>query len=89
MQALAGIIREALIVAAVLCFPVLIVATAVGTIVAVVQAATQVQEQTLTLLPKIAAVGLMVAMCGGFALHLCASLFAHAISAVPAIVRGS
>ncbi len=89
MEALAGIIREALIVAAVLCFPVLLVATAVGTAIAVLQAATQVQEQTLTLLPKIAAVGAMVALCGGFALQLCASLFSQAISLIPAIVRGS
>ncbi len=50
MEALAGVMRETLIVAAVLCFPVLVVATAVGTLVAVLQAATQIQEQTLTLL---------------------------------------
>ncbi len=66
----------------------LVVATVVGTAIAVLQAATQVQEQTLTLLPKMAAVGLMVAFFGGFALHLCASLFTQAIAGVPQIVRG-
>jgi flagellar biosynthetic protein FliQ len=88
MEALAGIIREALIVTAVLCFPVLLVATGVGTAVAIVQAATQVQEQTLTLLPKMLAVGATVALCGSFALGLCASLFREAIRQLPAIVRG-
>ncbi len=88
MEALAGIIREALIVAAVLCFPVLALATAVGTAVAIVQAATQVQEQTLTLLPKMLAVVTMVALFGSFALGLCASLFREAILMLPQIVRG-
>ncbi len=89
MDALSGILRESLIVAATLCFPVLIVATVVGTFVAVLQAATQVQEQTLTLLPKMIAVGAMIALFGGFALGLCADLFDHAIRALPAIVRGA
>ncbi len=87
MDALAGIIREALIVAAVLCFPVLVVATGVGTAVAVVQAATQVQEQTLTLLPKMLAVGAMIAFFGAFGLGLCASLFTEAVRQLPQIVR--
>ncbi len=88
MDVLAGIVREALIVAAVLCFPVVVVATCVGTLVAVLQAATQVQEQTLTLLPKMLAVGAMVAAFGWFGLGLCARLFTNAIAAVPAIVHG-
>ncbi len=88
MDALAGIIREALIVTAVLCFPVLIVATGVGTAVAVLQAATQVQEQTLTLLPKMFAVGAMVTLFGAFGLGLCASLFTDAVRDLPLIVRG-
>lgn len=89
MHVLAAIIREALIVTGVLCFPVLVVATAVGTAVAVVQAATQVQEQTLTLLPKMLAVGAMVALFGSFGLGLCATLFTETIRQVPQIVRAA
>jgi flagellar biosynthetic protein FliQ len=89
MDVLAGVIREALIVAAILCFPVLVVATTVGTIVAVLQAATQVQEQTLTLLPKMLAIGAMAALFGNFALESCAGLFREAVRQIPAIVRGS
>ena len=87
MESLAGLIREALIVAAILCFPVLVVATVAGTIVAVLQAATQVQEQTLTLLPKMLAVATMLALFGSFGLGLCASLFSEAVREVPHIVR--
>lgn len=88
MDALESIVREALLLAALLCFPVLIVATTVGTLVAVLQAATQVQEQTLTLLPKMLAVGTIVALCGPFALGACSALFLDAVNRLPSIVRG-
>ena len=86
MAAFDGLLREALLVAAVLCLPVLCVATLVGTIVAVFQAATQVQEQTLSLLPKLIAVGVAVALFGGFAMHLCAALFTDVLSQLPALI---
>ena len=88
MDPFAGIVREALVVTAVLCFPILIIATIVGATVAVVQAATQVQEQTLTLLPKMLAVVTTIAIFGNFGLGLCASLLREAISLAPRIVRG-
>lgn len=86
MAAFDGLLREALLVAAMLCLPVLCVATLVGTVVAVFQAATQVQEQTLSLLPKLIAVGITVAVFGGFAMHLCATLFGDVLAQVPALV---
>lgn len=88
MDALQGVVHEALLVTAVLCFPVLAVATAVGTVVAVLQAATQVQEQTLTLLPKMAVVGALGACFGGFAFRLCGALLNDALAQLPSIVRG-
>lgn len=88
MDALSGIIRESLIVTAILCFPVLAVATLVGTAVAVLQAATQIQEQTLALLPKMLAVAATIALFGSFALELCAGLFVRSVAALPAIVGG-
>ncbi len=87
MDVLSGIVREALVLVAILCLPVLAVATVVGTCVAIAQAATQVQEQTLTLLPKVLAVGALVAFGGGFAMRLCGTLFAETVRALPQIVR--
>jgi flagellar biosynthetic protein FliQ len=84
---LGEVVREAIILSAVLCLPVLAVATAIGTAIAVLQAATQIQEQTLTLLPKLLAVGLMVALFGGFALGLCGSLLERVVRQLPQIVR--
>jgi flagellar biosynthesis protein FliQ len=88
MDALSPLVRDALLLTAVLCLPLLVLVTAIGTAVAVLQAATQVQEQTLTLLPKLVVAGLTLAVCGVFALRACAALFADAVSSLPAIVRG-
>lgn len=89
MGAFDGLLRETLAIAALLCFPVLAVATLIGTLVAVAQAATQVQEQTIALLPKMIAVAAFIAVFGGFGLQLCGALFADALSAIPALVHGS
>lgn len=88
MGAFDGLLRETMVLAAVLCIPVLAIAALVGTAIAIVQAATQVQEQTLTLLPKVLAVGLTLALLGAFGMHACAQLFNDALAAIPALVYG-
>jgi flagellar biosynthetic protein FliQ len=82
------LLREALVLTATLTLPVLVCATLVGGAVAVVQAATQVQEQTLTLLPKILTVGALLALFGRFGFGLCAQLLYDVIARVPELVRG-
>jgi flagellar biosynthetic protein FliQ len=86
MDGFEGLLREALVLAACLCLPVLGIAALVGTAVAIAQAATQVQEQTLTLLPKVIAVGVTVALFGAFGMRACEALFHHAIAAIPSLV---
>ncbi|MGH7661882.1 MAG: flagellar biosynthetic protein FliQ [Vulcanimicrobiaceae bacterium] len=88
MAAFDGLVRETFVVCAVLVLPAVIVATIVGTAVAVLQAATQVHEQTLTLLPKIVAVGALAVCFGPAAMRLCGTLFGTALAAIPALVRG-
>jgi flagellar biosynthetic protein FliQ len=83
-----GILRDALLVTAVLSLPVLVLATLVGGAVAVVQAATQVQEQTLSLLPKLLAVGAAVALFGRFGMTLLTQLFTEIVARLPLLVRG-
>jgi len=84
--ALDGLLHDALITTAAIALPMLTVAAVVGTAVAVLQAATQVQEQTLTLLPKIVAIGLTVAFFGAPALRLLGALFDRALAAFPALL---
>jgi flagellar biosynthetic protein FliQ len=89
MDALNALVRDGLVLTAVLCLPLLVLVTAIGTAVAIVQAATQVQEQSLTLLPKLLVTGGVIAAGGSFALRACAALFYDAVLALPQIVRGS
>jgi flagellar biosynthetic protein FliQ len=57
-----GGIFEILLLAA----PVLLVAMVVGLVVSIFQATTSIQEQTLTFVPKIAAIMLVLALLGGW-----------------------
>ncbi len=88
MDAFDAILRDALVVTALLTLPVLVVATLVGAVVAILQAATQVQEQTLTLLPKLLCVGAVVALFGRFGYALLAELFAEIVRGIPMLARG-
>ena len=83
MAAFDGLLHQALVVTALLCLPVLAAATLAGAAIAVLQAATQVQEQTLSLLPKLLIVGVCLALFGSFGMHLCADLFNAAIAHIP------
>jgi flagellar biosynthetic protein FliQ len=89
MSALDGPLREACLVCAVLALPAVVLATILGSAVAVLQAATQVHEQTLTLLPKLVAIGTLVALFGAFGMRLCGGLFSDAITALPLLVHGA
>jgi flagellar biosynthetic protein FliQ len=88
VDAFDGLVREALIVTAVLALPALVAGAAAGAVVAILQAATQVQEQTLTALPKLLVVGAVVAMGGRFGFGLCAQLLRDAMAHVVPLVRG-
>jgi len=86
VDALDALLREAFLTTAIVALPVLAIAAGLGTAIAVVQAATQVQEQTLTLLPKIVAVGVTAALFGPFAMQLLERLFRDALAALPALI---
>lgn len=59
-----SIFSRALIVALKLAGPMLTVSIVIGLVVAVFQAATQIQEQTLTFVPKILAIALLLFITG-------------------------
>lgn len=57
------IIREGFITAMIMCGPPLIAGTLTGLVVALFQALTQVQEMTLTFVPKFVAIFLAIVLC--------------------------
>ncbi|MGG7163951.1 flagellar biosynthesis protein FliQ [Clostridium ihumii] len=61
-----SLMRELIRVSLMIAGPMLIVATVVGLIISIFQATTQIQEQTLTFVPKIIAVALVGVLMAGF-----------------------
>jgi len=62
------IVREGVLETLILAGPILLIAMAVGLIVAILQATTSIQEQTLTFVPKIAAILVGLVLLGRFLL---------------------
>jgi flagellar biosynthetic protein FliQ len=62
--------RDAMIMVMVLGGPALLTSVVVGTLVALIQAVTQVHEQTLTFLPKLICVGAVLAATAGWTLEM-------------------
>jgi len=62
------IVREGVLETLILAGPILLIAMAVGLIIAILQATTSIQEQTLTFVPKIAAILVGLILLGRFLL---------------------
>ena len=60
---------QAILIAAKLCAPILLVTLAVGFGISLLQAVTQIQEVTLTFVPKLIAVAVVVMVAGNWMLH--------------------
>ena len=58
------ILQTAVLVTAKVSAPILLLSMAVGVIIAIFQAATSIQEQTLTFVPKLIIIGIILVMCG-------------------------
>lgn len=63
------LITSAMWTAARISAPILLTAVAVGVFMGLLQSVTQIQEQTLAFVPKFAAVGLAIALTGGWMLR--------------------
>lgn len=63
------LVSQMLMVGLKVCGPILITTLVVGVAISIVQAATQVQEMTLTFVPKIIAVGAIMAFLGPWMIH--------------------
>jgi flagellar biosynthesis protein FliQ len=78
-----GGIMEILLLSA----PVLLVAMVVGLVVSIFQATTSIQEQTLTFVPKIAAIMLVLALLGGWMFGNLAEYTRNLFAMIPEIGR--
>lgn len=67
--------------------PVLLVAMVVGLVISIFQATTSIQEQTLTFVPKIAAIMLVLALLGGWMFSSLAEYTRGLFAMIPEIGR--
>ncbi len=62
--------------------PPLIISMLVGIVIAVLQAATQIHEQTLTFVPKLLTIGIVLLLRGGAMMSALQDLFIHICSLI-------
>ena len=67
--------------------PLLLSALTVGLIVAILQAATSIQEQTLTFVPKIAVILIVLAIFGGMGFAMLGDYTAELFRRIPEMAR--
>ncbi|SEH14622.1 flagellar biosynthesis protein FliQ [Thermoleophilum album] len=79
--------QQALDVTVRLSLPLLGVALVVGLVVGVFQAATQIQEMTLVMVPKLAAIAVVVVVAGPWMLDQIVGYTAELYSEIPNLVR--
>jgi flagellar biosynthetic protein FliQ len=79
------IIGGALVIATKLAAPILLVSLAVGVFVSLVQTVTQVQEMTLTFVPKLAGVALILLLGGSWMIRELVTWVTQLWTAIPSL----
>jgi len=78
--------RQALWVMALLAAPLLLSALAVGLLVGIFQAATQINEMTLSFIPKLLVLAAALALAGPWMLQLVTGFTRRLIESIPAMI---
>ena len=81
-----GIAQQTLWVTAMAAAPLLIPALAVGILLGMVQAATSINEATLSFVPKLIVVAIMLALFGGSILYLVADFTIEMYNRIPELL---
>jgi flagellar biosynthesis protein FliQ len=81
------IVAEALLTATKIAGPVLVATLAIGLLLSIVQSATQVQESTLTFLPKLFAAALVLVLTGAWALRTLEGFTHDLFALVPSLIN--
>lgn len=84
---LARLVAESLYLVLLVSAPALVTALAIGTLTGVFAAATQIQEQSLTFVPKLVGVALVLALAGGWMAGELVGFTDELWTAIPTLVR--
>ncbi len=80
-----SVFREALLLALKLAGPLLIVSIVIGLVIAIFQAATQIHEQTLTFVPKVLVIALLLLAMGSWMMSLMSDFFQYLFQLITAL----
>ena len=81
------ILRQGIIQVLVLALPLLLSALVVGLIVAILQASTTIQEQTLTFVPKVITILTVLALLGGYMFSSLGDFTRQLFARIPEMIR--
>ena len=81
------LLRQGVLEVLVIASPLLLAALLVGLVVAILQATTSIQEQTLTFVPKVLAILLMLAFLGGWMFSTLGEYTAELFRRIPDMAR--
>jgi flagellar biosynthesis protein FliQ len=85
-ETIMGIGQHALVVTLMIAAPLLLTALAVGLLVGVLQAATQINEMTLSFIPKLLSLAAVLVIAGPWMLRTLIDYTRHLIESLPSLV---
>lgn len=79
--------RRAILLALQLSLPILTISLVIGVLISLFQAVTQIQEQTLTFVPKVVVLSLSLIVLGPWILHTLVQYTAGLIASLPHVIH--
>lgn len=87
--AVIDVATSAMLIAAKLCAPILLTALVVGFAISLFQSATQIQEQTLSFVPKLICVGIAIIVSGNWMLREMVNFTTDLFDKIPSLLGQS
>lgn len=84
---LISIIKDAIYTGLLVSAPILLVSIVIGLLISIFQATTQIQEQTLTFVPKLIGVAAVGLLCGNWMLHTVLSFVTRTFNQIANVVH--
>ena len=81
------LLRDSLLLALIIAAPMLIIGLVVGVILSLLQAVTQIQEQSLVFVPKVVSLLVVLSLCGGWMMTRLIEFTRGLFNMLPHLVR--
>lgn len=81
-DAVMDVFHYAMLVAMKIAAPILLISMGVGLIISIFQAATQIHEQTLTFVPKLVAIAIILILCGGWMINSMSDFYSYIMDVI-------